>query len=174
VPDSTHADSHTPPEGLTHSAAPTQPSAIHGASNTLDPPPSAFQTPLRQYHNGDDVFSSNRYTPIRSGILNEQAPPQAENRELDQAQTEIIGSQGQSVAFSPLPSSSPLQPDISSPMTQTSPASSFLPSSPSKPLRTRATQKDPLFGRVKGAAKGSLPWSKLRFSFTRNFVILTL
>ncbi|KIK53585.1 hypothetical protein GYMLUDRAFT_63640 [Collybiopsis luxurians FD-317 M1] len=124
--------------------------------------------PLRQ-HPSDESPAANLFTAAGSGIPNELGSPQAENRALNQAQMGVVTSQGQSMVFSPLPPSSPmvetqLQLNISSsPMTQLSPASSFLPSSPSKPLRTWATQRDPLFGCVKGATKGSQPWSKLTF-----------
>ncbi|KIK51173.1 hypothetical protein GYMLUDRAFT_982449 [Collybiopsis luxurians FD-317 M1] len=161
-PDSTHAESHTPPEGRTQSVAPTQDSHLYEAFNAFGHRPSVFQTPLRQHH-GAGVFSSNPFTVAISGTLDEQAS-QAKNGELSQVQTEVDGLQTQSMVLSPLPPSSPMVETELRPRTSSSPMtqSSFPPSSPSKPPRTRATQKDPLFGRVKGAAKGSQPWNIVR------------
>ncbi|KIK60178.1 hypothetical protein GYMLUDRAFT_59666 [Collybiopsis luxurians FD-317 M1] len=87
----------------------------------------------------------------------------SENQDSSQATSSALN---QHHFLSPLPPLSPLrdtelQSGVSSSVTQTSPMSTLtaqLSSSPTKPCRNHATQKDPVYSCVRGAAKGSQLW----------------
>ncbi|KIK65169.1 hypothetical protein GYMLUDRAFT_56598 [Collybiopsis luxurians FD-317 M1] len=148
------------------------PASENASQNTTVRPlnlSSSFYTPLRPSHGGSTGLF-NPSTLFSPSILNDQIPSHSEPVALDPFLTGSIDVRPDPTGLSPLPPSSPLrdtqsQPDLSSPLAQTSPVSSptiTLPSSPTKPRRNRATQKDPLFGRVRGASKGSQPWIRDR------------
>ncbi|KIK52151.1 hypothetical protein GYMLUDRAFT_64439 [Collybiopsis luxurians FD-317 M1] len=121
--------------------------------------PVPFHTPICPNHGGrPDLLQS--FTAGDHNILG--------NREFSQAGSAMLPLGEFASRSSPLPPSSPLrdsqsQSILSSPVTQTSPISSTaqLSSSPTKPCRSCATQKDPVFSQVRGAAKGSQSWGML-------------
>ncbi|KIK56409.1 hypothetical protein GYMLUDRAFT_62045 [Collybiopsis luxurians FD-317 M1] len=154
-------------------------------------PPNVFHTPIRP--NGRTVSPPG---PFSSVIASEYAI-EVSHSAPNPLDFEGVDSETGTTRRSPLPPSSPPRDlsavptaqsspmagssstNSSSPMmssssdVQSSPASSAVLSSPLKARRARATQKDPLHGRVKGAARGSLPWSIVRdkaIPATRNEV----
>ncbi|KIK53807.1 hypothetical protein GYMLUDRAFT_63577 [Collybiopsis luxurians FD-317 M1] len=141
-----------------------------------------FQTPSSSQSGGTSLFNPFiTASPQNINSPSSAQPPSTRAHRLNAAISEC-----QAMRLLPLPPSSPLreaqsQPDSSSPMRQpreaqpqpnssspmrqpSSLASStpFLSSSPTKPRRSQATQKDPLFGHVRGAAKGSQLWNIVR------------
>ncbi|KIK53468.1 hypothetical protein GYMLUDRAFT_63712 [Collybiopsis luxurians FD-317 M1] len=146
------AEAHVPP--LNQSISPVQ----YGDMNIPSSPVNPFQTPVRPQVGGMTVALN----PPRNMTTNDQVSGHAEPTGVESVHSDTVYQLGLS-GLSPLPSSSPvmetqLNPNLSSPLPQMSPGSSsfFLPSSPTKPRRSRTTQKDPLFGCTSSATDQSL------------------
>ncbi|KIK50860.1 hypothetical protein GYMLUDRAFT_65119 [Collybiopsis luxurians FD-317 M1] len=126
-------------------------------------PHDLFQTPARPPRRGHSLSLHPFTMEPNFPVINGEQTNQAESTGLNDNSLLVHTGESSLLPSSP-PRGTPLPPGLSSPVTQTSPASSmsFPLSSPTKPHRNRATQKDPLFGRVKGAAKGSQQWNIVR------------